>query len=59
MRKRYLHHIDEEEREMFPEAHEKLPNQVETELAGRFEERNEAEREKAAETDPSEQAGRE
>lgn len=59
MRHRYLHHIEEEEEEMFPEASGQLPGAVEEELAGRFEERKAAELEKAAATDPSEEAGRE
>lgn len=39
MRHRYLHHIDEEEEEMFPEAAEKLSAETEKELAEVFEKR--------------------
>lgn len=39
MRHRYLHHIDEEEEEMFPSADEKLPDTTERKLATVFEER--------------------
>lgn len=39
MRHRYLHHIDEEEEDMFPEASEKLSAEDETRLAKIFETR--------------------
>lgn len=39
MRHRYLHHIDEEEEEMFPAAAEALPSNVEEQLAATFEQR--------------------
>jgi hemerythrin superfamily protein len=39
MRHRYLHHIDEEEEDMFPEASEKLSGETEERLARIFEDR--------------------
>lgn len=39
MRHRYLHHIDEEEEDMFPEASEKLSAEAEERLAHIFEDR--------------------
>ncbi|MFC0202776.1 hemerythrin domain-containing protein [Novosphingobium soli] len=39
MRHRYLHHIDEEEEEMFPEAAETLSDEAEERLADIFEKR--------------------
>jgi hemerythrin superfamily protein len=39
MRHRYLHHIDEEEEDMFPEASEKLSGETEERLALIFEDR--------------------
>jgi hemerythrin superfamily protein len=39
MRHRYLHHIDEEEEDMFPEASEKLSAETEERLARVFEDR--------------------
>ncbi|MEE4453837.1 hemerythrin domain-containing protein [Novosphingobium resinovorum] len=39
MRHRYLHHIDEEEEEMFPEAADKLSGAAEKKLAEVFEQR--------------------
>lgn len=39
MRHRYLHHIDEEEEDMFPEASEKLSPEAEERLARIFEDR--------------------
>lgn len=39
MRHRYLHHIDEEEEEMFPSASETLSDEVEEQMAQTFEER--------------------
>ncbi len=59
MQKRYLHHIDEEEAEMFVEAEEALPEDIEDRLAERFETRKEAELEKAATTDPTEKEHKE
>ena len=59
MRHRYLHHIEEEEEEMFVEAEEKLPDDVTALIGERFEERKPAELEKAAQTDPSEEMHRE
>ena len=43
MRKCYLHHIDEEEREMFPAASAGLSSEEEKRLAGVFEQRKPAE----------------
>lgn len=43
MMKRYLHHIDEEEEEMFPAAEEGLSNAEEKRLAGVFKRRKPAE----------------
>lgn len=50
MRKRYEHHIDEEEQEMFPAAEKELPDQVEESLAETYEERKAAELERAVES---------
>jgi hemerythrin superfamily protein len=47
MRHRYLHHINEEEEDMFPEAAEKLTDAEEERLADKFEERKPAELERA------------
>lgn len=49
MRDRYIHHIDEEEEEMFVEAAEQLSSEEEDELAKIFEERKPEELERAAE----------
>lgn len=43
MRERYLHHIDEEEEEMFPEAAEALSDETEAKLVATFDERKPAE----------------
>lgn len=48
MRDRYLHHIDEEEEEMFVEAGEQLSSEEEAELARIFENRKPQELERAA-----------
>ena len=47
MKKRYLHHIDEEEEEMFPDAAEDLSDEEEAALGERFAERKPAELERA------------
>lgn len=54
MKHRYLHHIEEEEDEMFVEAEEKLPEAVTNLIGERYEERKSAELEKAAAIDPTE-----
>ena len=48
MRHRYLHHIDEEEEEMFPKAAEGLTQEAEDRLAKVFEKRKPRELERAA-----------
>lgn len=53
MKHRYLHHITEEEEEMFPEAEAAIPEAMGEMLAERFEQRKPAELEKAANTDPT------
>lgn len=52
MRHRYLHHIDEEEEEMFPAAAEELSRKAEKEAAETFEERKPKELERAGEELP-------
>lgn len=47
LRHRYLHHIDEEEEEMFPEAAEALPDEEEVRLAEVFAHNKPAELERA------------
>ena len=47
MKKRYLHHIEEEEEEMFPDAAKDLSAQEEEQLGTRFAERKPAELERA------------
>lgn len=49
---RYLHHIDEEEEEMFPAAAKRLSAEQEAALAARFEQRKPRELERAAEEMP-------
>lgn len=51
MRDRYMHHIDEEEEEMFVEASEQLSGDEEAELAKIFEDRKPQELERAAQDD--------
>jgi len=53
MKDRYLHHIDEEEEEMFPEAEEGLSEAKKRELAAIFEREKPKEKAKAAEEEPS------
>jgi len=50
LRKRYLHHIEEEEQEMFPDAASELTDAQEKALAERFAKRKPAELERAAES---------
>lgn len=52
MRHRYLHHIDEEEDEMFPKAAEGLSSRAERKAAETFEERKPAELELASDEMP-------
>ncbi|MET0239722.1 MAG: hemerythrin domain-containing protein [Sphingobium sp.] len=49
LKKRYLHHIEEEEQEMFPAATEGLSDEEEKRLANVFEKRKPAELKRAAE----------
>lgn len=53
MKHRYLHHIDEEEEEMFPEAEEGLSEAKKRELAVIFEKAKPKEKAKAAAEEPS------
>lgn len=53
MKDRYLHHIDEEEEEMFPEAETGLSDAKKRELAAIFEREKPKEKVKAAEEEPS------
>ena len=55
MRHRYLHHIDEEEQEMFPAAAEKLPKAEEDKAARIFTERKPAELERAEHEKPGDE----
>lgn len=55
LRHRYLHHIDEEEEEMFPAADEKLSDATTERLGQVFEERKPAELEKASEELPGDE----
>lgn len=53
MKDRYLHHIDEEEEEMFPEAEQDLSDAKKQELLAIFEKEKPKEKAKAAEEEPS------
>ena len=53
MKERYLHHIDEEEEEMFPEAEEGLSEAKKKELAAIFDKQKPKEKAKAAAEEPS------
>jgi hemerythrin superfamily protein len=53
MKDRYLHHIDEEEEEMFPEAEKDLSETKKKELLAIFEKEKPKEKAKAAEDEPS------
>lgn len=55
MRHRYLHHIDEEEDEMFPEADKELDRATEEQMADKFEERKPKELEIAAQEKPGDE----
>ena len=55
MKDRYLHHIDEEEEEMFPEAEKDLSEAKKQELLAIFEKEKPKEKAKAAEDEPSSQ----
>jgi hypothetical protein len=55
MRHRYLHHIDEEEEEMFPKAAEELSHAAEKRAADKFEERKPRELERAATEQPGDE----
>ncbi|APL94905.1 hypothetical protein Sj15T_32890 [Sphingobium sp. TA15] len=51
MKKRYLHHIEEEEEEMFPDAAKELTAEEEQKLAARFAQRKPAELQRAEAND--------
>jgi hypothetical protein len=55
MRHRYLHHIDEEEEDMFPEAAETLSAEAEERLARIFEDRKPKELQLAEEEKPGDE----
>ncbi|MCB2078501.1 MAG: hemerythrin domain-containing protein [Novosphingobium sp.] len=55
MRHRYLHHIDEEEEDMFPEAAKGLTSEAEKRIADIFEKRKPRELEMAAEQAPGDE----
>jgi hemerythrin superfamily protein len=55
MRHRYLHHIDEEEEEMFPEADKELAPDVEEKLADTYEDRKPKELEAAESEKPGDE----
>lgn len=55
MRHRYLHHIDEEEEDMFPEAAETLSEEAEARIARIFEDRKPKELQLAAEEKPGDE----
>jgi hemerythrin superfamily protein len=55
MRHRYLHHIDEEEEDMFPEAAKLLSSETEARLAKIFEDRKPKELELAEEDKPGDE----
>lgn len=59
MKHRYLHHIDEEEEEMFPEAEEGLSEAKKKELAAIFDKQKPKEKEKAAADEPSSEEAKE
>lgn len=59
MKDRYLHHIDEEEEDMFPEAEEGLSDAKKKELVAIFEKEKPKEKVKAAEEEPSSEHARE
>jgi len=51
LKKRYLHHIEEEEEEMFPDAARELTAEEEQKLAARFAQRKPAELQRAEAND--------
>lgn len=55
MRHRYLHHIEEEEEEMFPAASKELSKKTEEQIADVFEERKPKELERAAQELPGDE----
>lgn len=59
MKDRYLHHIEEEEDEMFPEAEEGLSEAKKKELVAIFEKEKPKEKAKAAAEEPSSEHARE
>jgi hemerythrin superfamily protein len=59
MKDRYLHHIDEEEEEMFPAAEKELSDGRKKELIRIFEKEKPKEKAKAAEEEPSSEEARE
>ena len=59
MKDRYLHHIDEEEEEMFPAAEKELSDERKKELIKIFEKEKPKEKAKAAEEEPSSEEVRE
>jgi hemerythrin superfamily protein len=59
MKDRYLHHIEEEEEEMFPEAEEGLSEAKKKELVAIFEKEKPKEKAKAAAEEPSSEHARE
>ncbi|OWQ95080.1 hemerythrin domain-containing protein [Sphingopyxis witflariensis] len=59
MKHRYLHHIDEEEEEMFPEAEEGLSEAKKKELAAIFDKQKPKEKAKAAADEPSSEEAKE
>ena len=59
MKHRYLHHIDEEEEEMFPRAEDGLSAAKKKEIAVIFERQKPKEKAKAAEEEPSSEGARE
>ena len=58
MKHRYLHHIDEEEEEMFPAAEKELSDERKKELIKIFEKEKPKEKAKAAEEEPSSEEAR-
>ena len=58
MKHRYLHHIDEEEEEMFPAAEKELSDERKKELIRIFEKEKPKEKAKAAEEEPSSEEAR-
>jgi hypothetical protein len=59
MKDRYLHHIDEEEEDMFPAAEEELSDAKKAELLAIFDKEKPKEKAKAAAEEPSSEDERE